>query len=301
MCITRQRAAAVALGLIFGAWIGTAQAAPAAGACGHPSTLRTLSDAVQRNIPGTMAGPDDIKAVEGAIAQGALKMTFQAVRTVARDPSVGRSLCGAAMRLTIHRETLGWLARDILTASVVARQGWRRDGQAHALLRDVTYTSQLTDDGTQVVVEMEDARAVAGSVGLVAVAAWLGANKGPAPAPGATDGAERDAAPAPVVADGICAGLEAATTAGAMDCQGRHFKQADDALNANYRSAMARLPADRKAALRKEQRAWLAVRDSGCAAEIEARGLGGTAAGLEIAGCVTGKTRARAAELEAYR
>lgn len=300
MSITRQRAAAVALGLIFGVGTVAVHAAPAPGSCSHPRTIQALEKTIGGGLMGGIQSVEEAKAIANAFKDKAVAVNFTGIRTMARDAAVGRSICGASLRVQVPADTFRWLAVDLNVADQLARQRWRRDGSAHALVRDVRYSSQLTDDGTQVYAELDEGAAVGGAVGLISAAAWVAFKAGASgasttPEPGA---AATRAAP---VADGICAGLDTSTTVGASDCQGRYFKQADDALNANYKAAMARLPADLKTALRKEQRAWLAVRDSGCVTEVEQRGLGGTAADLEIAGCVTGKTRARAAELAAYR
>jgi uncharacterized protein YecT (DUF1311 family) len=72
-------------------------------------------------------------------------------------------------------------------------------------------------------------------------------------------------------------------------------------LNAAYKSTMMRLPQERQAALRVEQRTWVARRDGGCQADEERAGMGGTAATLNIIGCQAARTVESTVNIETFR
>jgi uncharacterized protein YecT (DUF1311 family) len=83
-------------------------------------------------------------------------------------------------------------------------------------------------------------------------------------------------------------------------CADRDYARADAALNAAYRGAMARLDDGGKARLKEAERAWIATRDRACQAAT-ADTVGGSIHPLDLAGCLTEKTRARTRELDAVR
>jgi uncharacterized protein YecT (DUF1311 family) len=83
-------------------------------------------------------------------------------------------------------------------------------------------------------------------------------------------------------------------------CANRDYAKADAELNAAYRTAMARLDEAGKARLRDAERNWIAARDRDCKAAT-AETEGGSIHPLDLAGCLTEKTRARTRELNAFR
>jgi uncharacterized protein YecT (DUF1311 family) len=84
-----------------------------------------------------------------------------------------------------------------------------------------------------------------------------------------------------------------------------NLARADAEMNAQYRVTMAAIrrwgarpgSPDYPAALLKAQRAWIAYRDAGCAAEGNAY-FGGTMQGLTIVTCKVRVTRTRTGELK---
>lgn len=83
-------------------------------------------------------------------------------------------------------------------------------------------------------------------------------------------------------------------------CQSEEIERQDARLNQAYIMVMKRLPAKRKASLRRSERDWIRQRDRGCKAAAAAY-QGGTAAGLELQGCVLRTTIERPLWLERYR
>ena len=91
-------------------------------------------------------------------------------------------------------------------------------------------------------------------------------------------------------------------------CAGQDLERADEALNTAWTDAMAamrriddNLPADQQGAaqaLRDAQRAWITVRDKGCAAESWAN-YGGSIRPLVELNCKTAATEARTEVLRA--
>ena len=68
-------------------------------------------------------------------------------------------------------------------------------------------------------------------------------------------------------------------------CAVRDFRASDSKLNIRYRVVMESLSADRRMALRQEQREWLRLRDPRC--KTEAKGSeGGSIWPLEFYGCL---------------
>ena len=83
-------------------------------------------------------------------------------------------------------------------------------------------------------------------------------------------------------------------------CANRDYAAADAELNAAYRAAMARLDDGGKTRLRDSERGWIARRDRECEAAT-ADTVGGSIHPLDLAGCLTEKTRARTRELQSFR
>lgn len=82
-------------------------------------------------------------------------------------------------------------------------------------------------------------------------------------------------------------------------CAIRDYQRADKALNAEYKTRMAALPAQSQEALRKEQRAWLKERDQKCREEVE-DSEGGSIWPLEFYGCLESATTERTKEISAW-
>lgn len=89
-------------------------------------------------------------------------------------------------------------------------------------------------------------------------------------------------------------------------CTERAYQEADRALNAAYRRAMAmarRLEVANGGAasdiLRDAQRAWIPFRDKACAAEAQAA-LGGSIMGQLTLECLTRLTRVRTGDLQRF-
>ena len=83
-------------------------------------------------------------------------------------------------------------------------------------------------------------------------------------------------------------------------CANRDYAAADARLNAAYRAAMARLDDGGKARLKNAERDWIAARDRECRAAT-AETEGGSIHPLDLAGCLTEKTKARTREIQAFR
>ena len=78
-------------------------------------------------------------------------------------------------------------------------------------------------------------------------------------------------------------------TVAMLDCIDDEIRHHDELLNARYRRIMTDLPARRREALRRLQRAWIGRRDRNCASA----GGGGTAETLEIQECFLRETISR--------
>ena len=72
----------------------------------------------------------------------------------------------------------------------------------------------------------------------------------------------------------------------------RDFRASDSKLNIRYRAVMESLSADRRVALRQEQREWLKRRDPRCKAEAKGS-EGGSIWPLEFYGCLEKLTASR--------
>jgi uncharacterized protein YecT (DUF1311 family) len=83
-------------------------------------------------------------------------------------------------------------------------------------------------------------------------------------------------------------------------CADRDYAKADAELNAAYRGAMVRLDDGGKARLKDAERSWISARDRECNAAT-AETEGGSIHPLDLAGCLTEKTKARTRELQALR
>lgn len=82
-----------------------------------------------------------------------------------------------------------------------------------------------------------------------------------------------------------------------MACEDEALARHDQRMNAAYRHLMGKLPAAKRQALRREQRAWLRERDQQ-AQKVLAEGGGGQAGELNRIGLLNSMTAQRAEELE---
>lgn len=87
-------------------------------------------------------------------------------------------------------------------------------------------------------------------------------------------------------------------TSAMMNCGGAELELWDRRLNSAYRSAMERLPARRRLALRNEQRRWIMSRDRACDAASQ---TGGSIDALVNLDCLIDRTVLRSAVLRRIR
>lgn len=90
-----------------------------------------------------------------------------------------------------------------------------------------------------------------------------------------------------------CMAKSSGVTVDTLDCLGSETGRQDAQLNANYRSTMKSLSAEKQRELVAAERAWIKERDSKCAVDTN----GGTAAQVNSASCVLDQTARRAKEL----
>ena len=81
----------------------------------------------------------------------------------------------------------------------------------------------------------------------------------------------------------------------------RSFEEADIELNRIYKHLMVTLSAEKKTALKIEQRAWLKDRDPKCRKEADEESGGGSMWGMSYHACREIATRARIGELEKWK
>lgn len=79
-------------------------------------------------------------------------------------------------------------------------------------------------------------------------------------------------------------------------CAGQDYAQADKQLNQTYQAYRARLDAEHQQSLKIVQLAWIKYRDLHCKFASQ-DSEGGSIHALEVASCLTEKTRQRTAEL----
>lgn len=105
------------------------------------------------------------------------------------------------------------------------------------------------------------------------------------------------AGPAYGPAHAACMARAGGVTAAMVDCIGAELARQERRLDAAYRRARAALPASRRAALTRAQRAWIAFKEAECAFVLDPDG--GSLARVAANACVLRMTAARAGELEA--
>ena len=98
----------------------------------------------------------------------------------------------------------------------------------------------------------------------------------------------------------ICKGLDLSITSEQIECLDRKYTTADKELNNIYKQIMSRLDAVRKAALKKEQVAWIKGKESKCAkAGKEAEG--GSLEAVMIKDCFVQETEQRLTYLKNFK
>lgn len=94
-----------------------------------------------------------------------------------------------------------------------------------------------------------------------------------------------------------CMDASGGVTIAMIDCIGEEFTAQDRRLNAVYRQVLAALPAARRAAFTRAQRAWVAFKEAECDFVLDPDG--GSMARIAANDCVLRMTAARADELQA--
>lgn len=274
----------------------------ATGGCSDSDTLETLRSVIrERSVEAAGASVKDAELVRQGWAGGKVVLAIESIRTTAKDDAVKRSMCSAVLKVPLQPAVIESFASNIGGLVVLGAAGMKRSGDSLAV--DITYTSQPTDDGKQVFVELQHGQEIARAAGVIVYAATVPAGT-PAPAlPTTPASAIAPSSPDHVAVandDPLCQGLDSTVTADQLECLGRNFKAADRALNDGYKSAMAVLPEDRKTALRAEQRAWLDEKTKACraaGAEFE----GGSMEAVAQSDCEVQQTRARVGYVAGFK
>lgn len=94
-----------------------------------------------------------------------------------------------------------------------------------------------------------------------------------------------------------CMGASGGVTLAMIDCIGEEFTAQDRRLNTVYQQALAALPAPRRAAFARAQRAWVAFKEAECDFVLDPDG--GSLARIAANDCMLRMTATRADELEA--
>lgn len=226
-----------------------------------------------------------------ATVQPKFDVSLEAARVAEKRADAAKVFCVATLKVALGG-----------AASQTVDKMFKRESAA-----EVEYSSQLTADGKEHIVELAGhdnpveyvwSLAKMGALGRAESAATpalgpsapkaeaLPAPQPTVPASGAAQASPAPAAPVPVPA---------------MD-----FAAADKALNAAYQAARDSMTDAKRAALRDEQRAWIKRRDDACSEErirAETKGdvAGGTAMEMERTACMTKLTAERTNELEGLR
>lgn len=164
----------------------------------------------------------------------------------------------------------------------------------------ISYESQLDDKNEHIVAVGGISR---GDLQMVALAISESikqskAVKEPPPAPAPPPASENQTSS--VEKEGLCKGLDLAVTSEQMECLERKYAVADKELNNIYKQKMSSLDESRKAALKKEQVAWIKEKESKCdkaGKEME----GGTGEMVMIKDCYVQMTEKRVAYLKNFK
>jgi uncharacterized protein YecT (DUF1311 family) len=296
MSITEKVRFTILAALVF-VFSGRESMASESGSCSDASTLSTLSELIQNTAVNGLTSEDRAR-IAAARKQGGAP-TFDAIRTVARTNSTPKpkSTCAAILKLKVPTRAIETLGTNISALMSLQASGFRRDGDA--VVADITYYSQLTDDGRSVFVEIRNASALAETVAIIGLATAMPAAPAAAPSKPAPAAQAKDAA-APA-ADPLCIGIDMDTTVGMLECTQRKFAAADRNLNVLYKQILASsLSSDRKATLKTEQRAWVAEKIKACKA-AGAEFAGGTMEPVVVADCELQRTEERVTYLAQFR
>jgi uncharacterized protein YecT (DUF1311 family) len=94
----------------------------------------------------------------------------------------------------------------------------------------------------------------------------------------------------------------AGNTANINECTDTEYSRLDGRLNASYQNALRRLSRQKAAALRSDERGWLATRDEKCLADLkEEREGGGTIYSILIRDCRLEELKRRILWIERQR
>ena len=142
-------------------------------------------------------------------------------------------------------------------------------GDAYQL--PITYESQLDDKGQHIVsvggIMRGDLMAVHSAIKESLIKTRVPKSEAvpvPAPAPPPVP-AEQQKQSTSVEQSGICKGLDLSITSEQIECLERKYSAADKELNNIYKQTVSRLEESRRAALKKEQIAWIKEKETKCA------------------------------------
>ncbi len=82
-------------------------------------------------------------------------------------------------------------------------------------------------------------------------------------------------------------------------CAREHFEKADQELNQIYKKVFAKLPPDQQVRLKREQIAWIRLKEKDCTAAVEGADKGTSVWELNSLGCQTTMTEKRITDLKA--
>lgn len=286
---------------------------PKTGSCSDPQTVQTVQEIFLKSV--LEAVPT--AAQEAPSPEQEVKKRFpvavETIRTTSVDEKVGKYSCAAELKITAPHSPLQQLASNPLLKSILGDSSIKFNG--NEATATINYTSHITDDRKQIMVQITGHAELAQYVALsLAVLRSIPASTTsqssstestvPTPPPAAASQSTVSRLPEPPAASAPngdeCSEPGSMGPVTRSECLKEKFQSADTALNEAYRAQMANLEQSRKTELRESQRAWLSGKTKQCGALEQSHGEEATDFADRLS-CHLKMTRQRTDYLQSYK
>lgn len=225
---------------------------------------------LKKGVPPFVPDESLLKAIANAV-----NMSITTIRTAEHDGKTDKFVCDAVMEVKFPDAVAkpGPAGVTPLTDCTSSMPSVQIEG---ALAKaNIRYTSQMTEDKKEQVVELSGVDPI---VNVVLALGMAGAFQPPVQTASQTppqqatvrqpDDVEKksnkEQEESTVEKTGVCQGLDLSVTADQLECLDRKYQVADKDLNNTYKQVMARIGESRKESLKKEQISWIKEKTSKC-------------------------------------
>lgn len=220
--------------------------------CGSKETQEILQNIIKDEAESGLKNNSNLDLSKARATLEQIKITVNDVRTTKQDPNSSKKFCTGNIKVSIPSEIYANIeqAYKLTNQQISIQDAFEQDGfkvNANVLSKEFDFNAQPTDDNKSVYVELENAEALASTVGDLLT---LDQMKGKLEARASEEKAQE------------VANTEAATAAAAAeyDTARRENLEARKSVNAAWNA----MPKDQQSEMLAEQKAWVAQKKAQC-------------------------------------